>query len=69
MKNIQGVPKKVGLVFRAQFRPFNGQKFKSGREETPIKIQFYLLGGVFSPVSNMYTPVYTMYTTLVSGIY
>ena len=34
--------KKVGSVFRAQFRPFNGQKFKSGKEETPIKIQFYL---------------------------
>ena len=60
--------KKVGLVFRAHFRGFNGLKSKSGSPETPLKIQFYLLGSVFSPVYNLYTPVYTMYTMLVSGI-
>ena len=54
--------KKVGLVFRAHFRGFNGLKSKSGSPETPLKIQFYLLGSVFSPVYNLYTPVYTMYT-------
>ena len=41
---------------------------KKNRKQTPSKIQFYLLGGVFSPVCNMYTPVYSMYTVLVSGI-
>ena len=49
------------------FKPLNERK--KARKQTPPKIQFYLLGGVFSPVYNMYTPVYSMYTVLVSGIY
>ena len=48
--------KKLGLVFRGHFRPLNGRKSKKGRKQTPPKIQFYLLGGVFSPVYNPYTP-------------
>ena len=48
--------KKQGLVFRGHFRPLNGRKSKKGRKQTPPKIQFYLLGGVFSPVYNPYTP-------------
>ena len=47
----------------------NNLKSKSRRKFTPLEIQFYLLGGVFRPVYNLYTPVYTMYTVLVSGIY
>ena len=66
---IQGVPKKMGLVFRGYFRPLNGRKSKKARKQTPPKIQFYLLGGVFSPVYNLYTTVCIMYTMLVSGIY
>ena len=27
---------------------------KNGRKQTPIKIQFYLLGGGFSPVYSLY---------------
>ena len=60
--------KKVGLVFRGHFRPLWPKIKKKARKQTPPKIQFYLLGGVLSPVYNMYTPVYTMYTMLVSGI-
>ena len=48
--------KKQGLVFRGHFRPLNGRKSKKGRKQTPPKIQFYLLGGVFNPVYNTYTP-------------
>ena len=54
--------KQLGLVFRGHFRPLYGRKSKKGSKQTPPKIQFYLLGGVFSPV-------YTMYIMLVSGIY
>ena len=48
--------------------PLNGRKSKKARKQTPPKIQFYLLGGVFSPVYDMYTLLYIMYTMLVSGI-
>ena len=41
-----GCPKKMGLVFRGQFRPLYGRKSKKARKQTPPKIQFYLLGGV-----------------------
>ena len=45
--------KKVGLVFRGHFWPLNGQKSKKARKQTPPKIQFYLLGGVFWSVSRL----------------
>ena len=54
--------KKQSRRFKGHFRPLNSRKSKKARKQTPLKIQFYLLGGVFSPV-------YTMYTVLVSGIY
>ena len=44
------------LVFSGHFRPFNGRKSKKARKQTPLKIQFYILGGVFSPLYNTYTP-------------
>ena len=47
----------------------NGQKSKKARKQTPPKIQFYLLGGVFSPVFNTYTPCIHLHIILVSGIY
>ena len=47
--------KKLGFVFRGHFRGLNGLKSKSSRKQTPHKIQFYLLGGVFSPLYNLYT--------------
>ena len=53
--------KKQGFVFRGHFMPLNGRKSKKVRKQTPSKIQFYLLGGVFT--------IYTMYIMLVSGIY
>ena len=49
---MRGVLKKQGLVFRGHLRPLN----EKARKQTPLKIQFYLLGGVFSPVYNTYTP-------------
>ena len=62
--------KKQGFVFRGHFKGLNGLKSKSGRKQTPIKIQFYLLGGVFSPVYSMYRarlqPVYNLYTTSIA---
>ena len=51
------------------FRPLNGRKSKKARKQTPPKIQFYLLGGVFSPVYNTYTPCIHLHIILVSGIY
>ena len=36
--------------------PYMAENQKKGRKQTPPKIQFYLLGGVFSPVYNPYTP-------------
>ena len=68
IKNITTGPKKMRRCFWAHFEGLNGLKSKSGRKETHLKIKFYLLGGVFSPVYNLYTSVYTMYTMLVSGI-
>ena len=53
------------LVFSGHFRPFNGRKSKKARKQTPLKIQFYLLGEAYTHIH----PVYTMYTVLVSGIY
>ena len=34
---------------------------KKARKQTPPKIQYYLLGGVFSPAYDMYTLVYTIH--------
>ena len=52
---------KVGFVFKAHFRGLNNRKSKNGRSETPIKTQFYILGGIFSPVYSLHTPLYTSY--------
>ena len=46
--------KKHGFVYRGHFRGLNGLRSKSGRKQTPIKIQFYQLGG--SPLHNLYKP-------------
>ena len=46
--------------------PLNGRKSKKARKQTPPNIQIYLLGGVFSPVYNMYTLLYIMDNMLVS---
>ena len=48
--------KKGCSKFEGHFRPLNGRKSKKVTPKTPPKIQFYLLGGVFSPVYNPYTP-------------
>ena len=45
--------KKQGLVFRGHFRPLNGRKSKKARKQTPPKIQFYLLGGVFRLICGL----------------
>ena len=45
--------KKLGLVFRGHFRPSNGRKSKKARKQTPPKIKFYLLGGVFRSVCRL----------------
>ena len=51
---LQGVSKKkLGLVFRGHLRPLNGRKSKKARKQTPPKIQFYLLGGVFRSVCRL----------------
>ena len=50
LTEIQGVQKKLGLVFRSHFRPLNGGKSKKVRKQIPLKIQFYLLGGVLRSV-------------------
>ena len=56
---------------RSEQRPIRAKRtvLQSRVKQTPPKIQFYLLGGVFSPVYNMHTLLYIMYTMLVSGIY
>ena len=51
-----GCPKKQSRRFKGHFRPLNRRKSKKARKQTPSKIQFYLLEGVFSPVYNSYTP-------------
>ena len=65
---VQGVPKKLSHRFKGDFRPLNCRKSIKVRKQTLPKIKFYLLGGVFSPVYEMYTLLYIMYTKLVSGI-
>ena len=45
--------KKLGLVFRGHFRPLNDRKSKKARKQTPPKMQFYLLGGVFKSVCRL----------------
>ena len=53
---LQGVSAKKGWrKFEGHFMPLNGRKSKKVTPKTPPKIQFYLLGGVFSPVYDMYT--------------
>ena len=69
VEKIYRVSQKKGCSkFEGHFRPLNGRKSKKVTPKTPPKIQFYLLGGVFSPVYDMYTLLYIMYTMLVSGI-
>ena len=48
--NIQGVPKKQGLVFRAHFRGLNDLKIIKVEENRP---HLKLLGGVFRPVCRL----------------
>ena len=43
-------PKKNGLAFKGHCKPLNGRKSKKARKQTTPKIQFYLLGGVFTHV-------------------
>ena len=64
-----GCPKKNSHVgSRVILGPWIAENQKKVRKQTPTKIQFYVLEGVFNPVYDMYTLLYIMYTKLVSGI-
>ena len=45
-----GCPKKKFLTKNVNFKGFRRSKLKKFREQTPLKIQFYLLDRVFSSV-------------------